>query len=243
MARIRSVKPSLRTSQVVGRWPVEVRYFFVLLWGYLDDLGRGLDIPKAIAGDCFPRDEKYTGAVINKWLSLMATTKVEPDRDPPICRYEVAGNRYVHCVYWSEHQRPNRPSPSMHPPCPIHERLSEPFSESDTEPLSESPLSPQVLEFEGLTEGEVEGAARESGSESPAPSPAGPEPPRRCRDHLEDPDPPACRRCRSARERHETWAAAKRAAIFGAAKCPQHRGQLAHNCAGCRSEALARGAA
>jgi len=55
MARIRSVKPALRTSRVVAMWPFEVRYFWVLLWGYLDDLGRGLDIPKTIAGDCFPR--------------------------------------------------------------------------------------------------------------------------------------------------------------------------------------------
>jgi len=239
MARIRSVKPSLRTSRVVAKWRREVRYFWVLLWGYLDDLGRGLDIPKAIAGDCFPLDDDVTPAMANKWLHLMATTKVDPDRHPPLCRYEVAGIRYLHSVYWSEHQRPNRPSPSMHPPCPIHESLTEPFSESDTEP----PLSPQVLELEGLTEGEVEGAARESGSEPPAPPPLGPEPPRRCRDHLEDPDPPACRRCKTARERHETWAAARRAAAAAAPKCPAHRGQPAHNCAGCRADALVDGGA
>lgn len=239
MARIRSVKPSLRTSQVVSRWPMEVRYFFVLLWGYLDDLGRGLDIPKTISGDCFPRDDKVTAATIDKWLTLMATTKAEPDRDPPVCRYEVGGNRYVHCVYWSEHQRPNRPSPSQHPPCPVHESFTESLSEPLTASRSEGALSPQVLELEGLTEGEVEGAAREPGSESPGQSPLGPEPSRRCRDHLEDPDPPACRRCRAARERWEGWHAANRARLFGAAKCPAHRGQLVHNCASCRADALA----
>jgi hypothetical protein len=123
VARIRSVKPSLRTSRTVARWRFEVRYFWVLLWGYLDDLGRGLDIPKAIAGDCFPLDDNISAATINKWLAIMATTKVEPDRDPPLCRYEVGGRRYIHSVYWSEHQRPNRPGPSMHPPCPVHEML------------------------------------------------------------------------------------------------------------------------
>jgi hypothetical protein len=96
----------------------------VLLWGYLDDLGRGLDITKLIAGDCFPLDDKVTPAVIDRWLTIMATAKTH-DRDPPVCRYEVNGRRYLHAVYWSEHQRPNRPSPSMHPPCPLHERLSE----------------------------------------------------------------------------------------------------------------------
>jgi len=122
VARIRSVKPSLRTSEVVAGWPFEVRYFWVLLWGYLDDLGRGLDMPKAIAGDCFPLDEKVTPQVIDKWLSIMATAKT-PDRDAPLCRYETAGRKYIHSVYWSEHQRPARPTPSMHPPCPVHEVL------------------------------------------------------------------------------------------------------------------------
>ena len=122
MARIRSVKPALRTSRTVAKWPREIRYFWVLLWGYLDDLGRGLDIPKAIAGDCFPLDDDITPKTIDRWLSLMASTKTET-KDAPVCRYEVGGVRYIHSLNWSEHQRPNRPSPSQHPPCPIHEEL------------------------------------------------------------------------------------------------------------------------
>lgn len=152
MARIRSVKPELRTSEVVASWPFEVRYFFVLLWGYLDDKGRGLDVPKTIAGDCFPHDEKVTPSKVDKWLTLMAGTKIAPDRIPPICRYEAGGRRYLHCLNWNEHQKPNRPSPSRLPPCPIHDSLtesvSEPPPEPGTEPLSEPPLSPHVLEFD-----------------------------------------------------------------------------------------------
>jgi hypothetical protein len=136
VARIRSVKPSLRTSQVVAAWPIEVRYFWVLLWGYLDDLGRGLDIPKAIAGDCFPHDDKITTGTIDRWLKMMATAKTH-DRDAPLCRYEVDGRRFIHSVYWSEHQRPNRPSPSMHPPCPIHELLPESVRDSFMAGLTE----------------------------------------------------------------------------------------------------------
>lgn len=239
MARIRSVKPALRTSQVVARWPFAVRYFWVLLWGYLDDKGRGLDIVKTIAGDCFPHDPSVTPGVINKWLTLMATTKVEPDRDPPLCRYEVAGTRYLHSVYWDEHQKPNRPSPSQHPPCPVHERLTE----SSSEPLSESPLSPQVLEFEGLTEGEVERPASEPLTEpsatQPPPGP-GPEPTRKCQEHRDDPDPPSCRRCATLREANEAWRAERRTRAATAPKCARHRGQPAANCALCRSEDLAR---
>lgn len=124
MARIRSVKPELRTSTTVASWPMEVRYFFVLLWGYLDDYGRGLDIPKLIAGDCFPYDDLATAEQVDKWLDQMA----EPSG--PVCRYEVGGRRYLHCVNWSEHQKPNRPTASKLPRCPLHEPLTESLTEA-----------------------------------------------------------------------------------------------------------------
>ena len=143
MARIRSVKPELRTSEVVASWPREVRYFFVLLWGYLDDKGRGLDVPKTIAGDCFPHDEDVTAAKVDKWLKLMATSK-DTDKEAPICRYEAAGRRYLHCVNWGEHQRPNRPTGSRLPHCPLHERLTEEVTESDSEVLTTDSLSDSV---------------------------------------------------------------------------------------------------
>lgn len=223
MARIRSVKPSLRTSRVVARWPFEVRYFWVLLWGWLDDKGRGLDMPKAIAGDCFPLDDKITAATITRWLDLMATTKVEPTRDPPLCRYEVNGSRYIHSVYWHEHQRPNRPSPSVHPPCPVHESLTESLSEPDTEPDSEPPLSPHVLEFEGLTEGEFEGAPAEPLTEPPAAAVPTSEPPQQCPKHLNDPDPPPCHGCRDARRDHETWLVAEARRVADATALDRQR--------------------
>lgn len=140
MARIRSVKPELRTSEVVASWPREVRYAFVLLWMYLDDSGRGLDVPKAIAGDLFPHDEDISPAKMGRWLTTMASSRPEK-RVAPLCRYEVNGRKYLHCVNWGEHQRPNRPSPSRLPPCPTHDRSTEPLTEPLTDPLHEPSLS------------------------------------------------------------------------------------------------------
>jgi hypothetical protein len=142
MARIRSIKPELRTSDLVASWPIEMRYFFVLLWGYLDDKGRGLDAPKQIAGDCFPHDEKITSTHVDNWLEQMRVAL--RGTQGPICRYEVDGRRYLHCVNWGEHQRPNRPTPSRLPPCPLHETLSEPLTEELTESLTETPLRDSV---------------------------------------------------------------------------------------------------
>lgn len=141
MARIRSVKPELRTSEIVASWPFEVRYFFVLLWGYLDDKGRGLDIPKQIAGDCFPYDDDVTAAMVDSWLDLM--TAPFRGRPGPVCRYEVDGRRYLHTVNSGEHQKPNRPTPSRLPLCPIHERLTESSSESLAQSDSDGPPVPK----------------------------------------------------------------------------------------------------
>jgi hypothetical protein len=114
MARIRSIKPELRTSITVSLWPREVRLFFILLWGYLDDHGRGVDDGMLIAADCFPRDRDITAEVIDDWLEVIAEAG-------PVCRYVVDGRTYLHCPNWAEHQRPQHPGKSRIPPCPDDE--------------------------------------------------------------------------------------------------------------------------
>jgi hypothetical protein len=114
MARIRSIKPELRTSITVSLWPREVRYFFVLLWGYLDDYGRGVDDELLIASDCFPRDRDVTPERVDGWLELIAEAG-------PLCRYEVDGRNYLHAPNWREHQKPSHPTRSKVPPCPDDE--------------------------------------------------------------------------------------------------------------------------
>ncbi|MFE5368127.1 hypothetical protein [Streptomyces mirabilis] len=114
MARIRSIKPEMRTSITVSLWPREVRYFFILLWGYLDDYGRGVDDELLIASDCFPRDRDVTPEVIDGWLEAIAEAG-------PLCRYEVDGRTYLHAPNWREHQKPSHPTRSKIPPCPDDE--------------------------------------------------------------------------------------------------------------------------
>lgn len=114
MARIRSIKPEMRTSITVSLWPREVRYFFILLWGYLDDFGRGVDDELLIASDCFPRDRDITPERVDDWLELIAESG-------PICRYEVDGRTYLHAPNWREHQKPSHPTRSKIPPCPDDE--------------------------------------------------------------------------------------------------------------------------
>lgn len=161
MARIRSVKPELRTSLTVAEWPREVRYFFVLLWGYLDDHGRGVDDARLIRADCFPLDDDVTRAVVDEWLELIGAAG-------SLCRYSVNGRRYLHIPEWADHQKPQHPKATQIPPCPkcagggtpgdLHEDLMKP---------SGGPREDLTPEMEVEMEVEGEKGSR-SGAEKPS---------------------------------------------------------------------------
>lgn len=119
MARIRSVKPELRRDLTAAEWPREVRYAWVLLWGYLDDHGRGLDDMRLIVADLFPLDRDVTEKKLDGWLNLMAARTIHGD--PPLCRYEVAGRSYIHAPKWVRSQRVSHPQDSKCPACPVHD--------------------------------------------------------------------------------------------------------------------------
>jgi hypothetical protein len=111
VARIRSVKPELRTSLTAAQWPREVRYFWVLLWGYLDDHGYGVDEPRLIKPDCFPLDDDLSPEIIDKWLDIFV-------QSGSLCRFAAPdGRQYLHSVNWADHQRPQHPAVPKFPAC------------------------------------------------------------------------------------------------------------------------------
>jgi hypothetical protein len=120
-----------------------VRYFWVLLWGYVDDYGRGKDNPKLIKADCFPLDEHITSEVIDGWLWLLSDAGV-------VIRYEVDGVQYLAVKNWAEHQKPQHAgkdlfpvftgenarirtddSTFMQPSCNLHETLTPELSRDE----------------------------------------------------------------------------------------------------------------
>jgi hypothetical protein len=132
MARIRSVKPQLRTDLTVAEWPREVRYAWVLLWGYLDDHGRGLDDLRLLVADLFPLDRDVTERKLDNWLKKMTADSIHGAA--PLCRYEVDGRHYLHAVKWQHHQKVSHPQDSRIPSCPIHEQDAS-RAGADSEPL------------------------------------------------------------------------------------------------------------
>ena len=150
MARIRSIKPELRTDLTVAAWPIPVRYAWVLLWGYLDDYGRGRDDPRLLKADLFPLDDAITAKKLAGWVATMAA-------DGCVCRYEVDGDHYLHALHWGRHQRPSHPLPSRIPPCPTHEIAEDCGKLPEDVAQTSEKRSPEQVVVAGSRE-QVEGA-------------------------------------------------------------------------------------
>lgn len=120
MARQRMIRPEVRTSRTVCQWRMEVRLAWIYLWMYLDNHGYGEDEVSLIKADCFPRDRDVTERKIDQWLTIMASTKADDQDDPPLCRFESRGRRYLHAVNWHQHQKLTHKGRRQYPVCPIH---------------------------------------------------------------------------------------------------------------------------
>lgn len=214
MARIRSIKPEIRTSEKVNAWPVDVRYFWVLLWGFVDDEGKGRDNPKLIVADAYPLDDAVTSETVVGYLGVLEAAAV-------IVRYEVAGERYFKVKNWSEHQKISHPGRSVIPNPPTGS--GPPPEGRGSAPEGFRSQSDSVLRVS------EEVSAKQGAGSSRAGSG---EPPRKCPNHINDVSSPACYACRDARVEWESWDLARKnkptvAGIYTPDNfCPIHEGYI-----------------
>lgn len=107
--RIRSIKPEFwRDPDTTGRWPGDLKLFYVGLWCVADDQGRFAWDADLIAADLFPFDR--TADVAGLLERLRATGRV--------MRYEAAGRAFGFLPKFAKHQKINRPTASRLPPPP-----------------------------------------------------------------------------------------------------------------------------
>jgi hypothetical protein len=214
LARIRSIKPSFFRSEDVSVLPLRARLTWIGLWTQCDDSGRAKDNARLIKADIWPLDG-VTLRDIEEDLETLAG-------HGRIVRYEVDGRRYLEIVNWGDHQAIQKPTQSKLP-SPSEGRIH-----SGTPPVA----LPDTAEMPTAWKGR-EGNGEE-GTRATAEPP--PEPPLRCPKHLDDPAPPPCGPCGDARRTRERWERDNATRLAAAPRCRRHRGQLAHNCAPCRSE-------
>lgn len=214
MARIRSIKPSFFRSEDVSALPLRARLTWIGLWTQCDDAGRAKDNARLVKADIWPLDNVTLRDIEEDLETLAAHGR--------IVRYEVDGRRYLEIANWSDHQAIQKPTPSKLP------------APSDGQVRSGSP--PVALPESGESATARKGREGKGGD---ARERASPEPPLRCPEHLDNANPPACGPCADARRAHSRWEADNAARVAAAPRCRKHRGQLADNCAPCRSERLA----
>lgn len=219
MARIRSITPAFRTNETVARWPIEVRYFYVLLWGYCDDYGRGRDNARLILADTLPLDDSVTPSTVSEWMDTL-------ERDEVIRRYQVAGVSYFDIPSWPTMQKPQYPSKSDIPAFP-----DDPLEDlqSPSRDLLEGVLSVSRDSLRGGGEVVVGG---------------GGEPPRYCPRHLPDGTSSPCGPCGDARKNHDRWTSEHerwkrspegrmQATLALSTDCPAHLGYPTTDRGGC----------
>lgn len=105
--RIRTIKPAFWTSQDIAALPDDThRLLFVGLWNYVDDEGRGADDSRLIKSALFPLNDAIRPADIDAMLWSL----------PSVLRYSSGSRQYLAISTWAEHQKINRPTPSLIPP-------------------------------------------------------------------------------------------------------------------------------
>jgi len=147
MARIRSVKPEYWSDATIATFDYFTRLFYIALWNFADDEGRGRALARELAGFAFPLDEDLPNSEIERAILLL-------EQSGRITLYLVSGVRHFQINRWKEHQVINKPSKSRYP-APHDDR-------SSPEPVSQNSGSAPVAIPE--VSGKNEGWNLESGS-------------------------------------------------------------------------------
>jgi hypothetical protein len=100
VARKRDIHPGFFTNEILGGdLPPEVQLFFAGLWCYADREGRLEDRPKKLKLAILP----YRDFAASDAIKELESTGF-------ICRYEVAGVRYIQILNWKKYQRKIHPN-------------------------------------------------------------------------------------------------------------------------------------
>jgi hypothetical protein len=131
MARIRTVKPELFTSETLAQVSVEAERSFTGLLTQADDQGRLRESPAMLNGALWPCRPEHTVADMRSDIDALVQVGL-------LCRYTAADKKYLHFPTWNEHQKISHPSTrGLLPVCPIHDdRGGAPHTPSGTSPNS-----------------------------------------------------------------------------------------------------------
>lgn len=110
MARIRTIKPELWSSEQFVDCSLEARLLFIGTWNFADDHGVLKFRARTIKSNVFPEDEAITSDVIRRLI-------VELVKNGLVGVFEAQGVEYLHILGFEKHQRIDKPTfKHPHPP-------------------------------------------------------------------------------------------------------------------------------
>jgi len=115
MARIRSIKPEYWSDATIATFDYFTRLFYIALWNFADDEGRGRALCKELAGFAFPLDDDLPNSEVERALQTIAASG-------RIMLYESSGVRHFQIMKWADHQKVDRASKSRLPEPPTDYR-------------------------------------------------------------------------------------------------------------------------
>lgn len=108
VGRIRTIKPEFFTSPSTAKASHTARLFYIALWCWADDYGRGETNLTMLAGFAFPEDDQITRKEVPSLCKEVADAfDVE--------FYTVRDRFYYAIPAWDDHQRTQRKAASRHP--------------------------------------------------------------------------------------------------------------------------------
>lgn len=114
MARIRTIKPEFWDSPGTAQASYKARLFFIALWNWADDYGKGTASPKQLIGFAFPNDHDVTVADYPSLASELHSAF-------EVVFYEVDGRPYYLIPKFQKHQRTEKKAASRIPDPPTDE--------------------------------------------------------------------------------------------------------------------------
>ena len=141
MARIRTVKPEFWDSPGTARASLRARLFFIALWNWADDYGKGTASAKALIGFAFPNDDDITESDYPSLASELHSAY-------EVVFYEVDGRPYFFIPKFTKHQRTEKKAASRIPDPPADVSAGQPHIE---EPTVDSDGSSDATEGSSVT--------------------------------------------------------------------------------------------
>ncbi len=143
MARIRTIKPELWSSERFGEGSLRARLMFVASLNFADDYGNLDRSSKQLKVQTMPYDEGDGEAIVSELLRLGL-----------FIEYQVDGKFYLHIKNFEVHQRVDHPSksrlPLYDPSLSTQRQLKEP-SENPREPSRSKVRDSKVREGKGVS--------------------------------------------------------------------------------------------